>query len=194
MAGPTDEEMDRNLIGGRTRHDDTIHLADPDPAWPAVFAAEAEQIHRVLGPVAIAVDHVGSTSVPGLAAKPFIDMVLTVADTTDEAAYVPPLETLGYVLRIREPDWYEHRFLRRADAPFQVHVFGAGCPEIDRMLQFRDRLRSDADDRALYERTKRELAARRWAHVQHYADAKADVVADILTRATSGGTGRPGPG
>ena len=186
--------MERNTIGGRTRHDDTIHLADPDPAWPAVFAGEAEQIRRALGPEALAVDHVGSTSVPDLAAKPFIDIVLTVADSTAEAGYVPPLESLGYMLRIREPDWFEHRFLRRADAPFQVHVFSAGCPEIDQMLRFRDHLRADPADRALYERTKRELAARRWTYVQHYADAKSDVVADILSRATSGGTGRPGPG
>ena len=104
-------------------------------------------------------DHVGSTSVPGLAAKPLIDINLVVADTTDEGAYVPKLEASGYVLRVREPDWYEHRMLRGHDPPVNLHVFPPGCEEVERMLVFRDRLRSNAEDRELYERTKRELAA-----------------------------------
>ena len=105
-------------------------------------------------------DHVGSTSVPGLAAKPLIDIDLVVADTTDESAYVPKLEAIGYVLRVREPDWFEHRMLRGHDPPVNLHVFPPGCEEVERMLVFRDHLRSNAEDRELYERTKRELAAR----------------------------------
>ena len=108
---------------------------------------------------AVQVEHVGSTSVPGLAAKPVIDVVLTVRDSADEAAYAPDLAAAGYLLVVREPAWYEHRFLRNRDADVQIHVFTAGSPEVDRMLAFRDRLRARPEERDLYERTKRELAA-----------------------------------
>ena len=128
-------------------------------------------------------EHVGSTSVPGLAAKPIIDISLAVADSADEQAYVPALEAAGYFLRIREPDWFEHRGFGRRDARVNLHVFSAGCAEIDRMLRFRDRLRRDDADRELYERTKRELAQRQWKYVQNYADAKSAVVEAILARA-----------
>jgi GrpB-like predicted nucleotidyltransferase (UPF0157 family) len=134
-----------------------------------------------LGARAVQVEHAGSTSVPGLAAKPVIDIVLTVIDSANEAGYLPDLEAAGYVLQFREPDWYEHRFLRDPDV--QVHVFTAGSPEVERMLLFRDRLRARPEERELYERTKRELAARRWDHIQDYADAKSSVVEEIISRA-----------
>jgi GrpB-like predicted nucleotidyltransferase (UPF0157 family) len=121
--------------------------------------------------------------VPGLAAKPIIDIVLAVPDSSDEDTYVPALEAAGYVLRIREPDWYEHRVLKKTEPNVNLHVFTEGCVEIDRMLAFRDHLRADAADRELYERTKRDLAAREWAYVQDYADAKTEVVEEIITRA-----------
>jgi GrpB-like predicted nucleotidyltransferase (UPF0157 family) len=175
--------MEAAVIGGPTVHDGPIHLVDYDEAWPGLFAWEAERIRAVLGPVATEVEHVGSTSVPGLAAKPIIDIVLTVRDSSDEPAYVPAMEAAGYVLRIREPGWYEHRLFKSPDTDVNLHVFSAGCPEVTRMLAFRDHLRADRHDRDLYERTKRELAARRWKYVQHYANAKADVVAEIMTRA-----------
>jgi GrpB-like predicted nucleotidyltransferase (UPF0157 family) len=139
-----------------------------------------------LGPRAVQVEHVGSTSVPGLAAKPVIDIVLVVADSADEAGYLPDLETAGYVLQFREPDWHEHRFLRDHDPDVQVHVFSVGSPEVERMLLFRDRLRAVPEERELYQRTKRELAARRWDYVQDYADAKSTVVEEIISRALAG--------
>ena len=120
---------------------------------------------------------------PGLAAKPRIDIVLEVADTTDEPAYVPDLEAAGYLLRVREPDWFEHRMFKGPTADINLHVFSAGCEETRRMLAFRDHLRSDHADLALYQRTKEALAARTWRHVQHYADAKSEVVAEIMARA-----------
>ena len=120
---------------------------------------------------------------PGLAAKPIIDIELAVADSADEPAYVPDLEAGGYVLRGREPDWFEHRLFKGPDPAVNLHVFSAGSPEIDRTLAFRDRLRTDEDDRRLYEATKRELAARDWVYVQDYADAKDEIVAAILGRA-----------
>lgn len=104
-------------------------------------------------------------------------------DSADERAYVPPMEAAGYVLRIREPDWFEHRLFKGPDTNINVHVFSAGSPEIARMLDFRDHLRASEVDRELYERTKRELATTTWAYVQDYADAKSEVVADIMTRA-----------
>ena len=118
----------------------------------------------------------------GLPAKPLIDINLVVPDTTDEAAYVPPPEAIGYVLRIREPDWFEHRMLRGFDPPVNLHVFPPGCEEVERMLRFRDHLRTNEADRELYNRTKRELAAKEWKYVQNYADAKSAVVQEILAR------------
>jgi GrpB-like predicted nucleotidyltransferase (UPF0157 family) len=139
-----------------------------------------------LGDRALLLEHVGSTSVPGLAAKPKIDLLLVVANTVDEPAYVPDLEAAGYVLHIREPDWYEHRLFKGLDTEINLHVFSLGCEEIDRMLLFRNWLRSHPADRELYERTKRELARQEWKYVQNYADAKSAVVQEILARAREG--------
>jgi GrpB-like predicted nucleotidyltransferase (UPF0157 family) len=113
--------------------------------------------------------------------------VLAVPDSADEPAYVADLEAGGYVLRGREPDWFEHRLFKGTDPTVNLHVFSAGSTEIDRMLAFRDQLRTDAQDRRLYEATKRELAARDWVYVQDYADAKTEIVASILARAMPGG-------
>jgi GrpB-like predicted nucleotidyltransferase (UPF0157 family) len=157
-----------------------IELAEYDPRWPARFAEEAARLRYVLGDRVLVLEHAGSTSVPGLAAKPIIDMVLAVADSADEAAYVPVMEAAGYVLRIREPEWFEHRVFKGPGADINLHVFSAGCPEIARMLQFRDLLRSDAGARGRYEQTKRELAARDWEYVQNYADAKTAVIEELL--------------
>src|SRR5262245_44611435 len=170
-------------VNERSRHNGPIVLADYDDAWPVRFEREARRIRTALGMRALLVEHAGSTSVPRLAAKPIIDIVLAVPDSSNEDEYVSALEAEGYVLRIREPDWYEHRMLRKADPNVQVHVFSEGCEEIDRMLVFRDHLREDTSDRGLYERTKRELAAQHWEYVQDYADAKSDVVEEIIARA-----------
>lgn len=129
------------------------------------------------------IEHAGSTSVPGLAAKPVIDIVLVVADSADENAYAPALESAGYVLRIREPDWFEHRLFKGLDPETNLHVFSEGCSEIDRTLVFRDWLRANPADRDLYERTKRELASQEWEHIQNYADAKTAVIGEMLARA-----------
>jgi GrpB-like predicted nucleotidyltransferase (UPF0157 family) len=163
-----------------------VVLVDPDETWPAEYARQEARIRSALGEAAVAVHHAGSTSVPGLAAKPVIDVVLVVADPADEAAYVPELEAAGYTFHLREPEWYEHRLFREQQPRVNLHVFGPDCEEVVRMLAFRDHLRRHDDDRALYERTKRELASRRWDRVQDYADAKSDVVAEILGRALPG--------
>ena len=165
------------------RVDGPITLAEADPAWPRQFAREEERLRAALGTRALQIEHVGSTAVPGLAAKPIIDIVLVVADTTDEADYVSDLEAAGYVLHARDFHPTEHRLLTDLNRKVQVHVLTVGDPEVERMLLFRDRLRTHPRDRDIYERAKRELAARRWAYVQDYADAKSSVVEGIIDRA-----------
>ena len=173
-------------VGPRRPTNSTIYLAPYDPAWPALFNRLKKQIQEALGDRMLLLEHVGWTSVPGLSAKPIIDMVMAVADSRDEPAYVQPLEAKGYVLRIREPDWYEHRLLKPPEINGNLHVFSAGCQEIEQMVLFRDWLRHHDDDRLLYEAKKRELAARTWKYTQNYADAKSEVVQQILARARRG--------
>jgi GrpB-like predicted nucleotidyltransferase (UPF0157 family) len=184
----TEEQILAARIGGVTPLNGPIQIVDYDPEWPRLFEREAGRIQAALGDRVLLIEHVGSTSVPGLAAKPRIDIVLVVANSADESSYVPPLEAVGYVLRIREPDWYEHRVFKGPDTDVNLHVFSQSCAEIARMLLFRDWLRSNASDRQLYERTKRELARKDWKYTQNYADAKTEVVEEILARA-QGATG-----
>ena len=179
----SDEDLQRIRLEPLTLHQGTITLVDSDPNWPILFEREAHRIQQVLGPAVVQLEHAGSTSVPGLAAKPIIDIILAVRDSSDEPSYVPALTAAGYRLVIREPDWFEHRLFKGPDTDIHMHVFTAGAVEIDRMLRFRDRLRSDERDRELYARTKRVLAGQHWRHVQHYADAKSEVVLQILERA-----------
>jgi GrpB-like predicted nucleotidyltransferase (UPF0157 family) len=184
MAQATSEDALRAVtIGELQVLGGPVYLAEYDPSWPVLFEREAARIRTVLGDRVRLLEHVGSTSVPGLAAKPIIDILLAVPDSSDETAYVPPMEAAGYVLRIREPEWFEHRLLKGPDTLVNIHVFTTGSPEIARMLAFRDWLRSHDDERLLYERTKHELAARDWKYVQHYADAKSAVVEGIIGRA-----------
>ncbi len=175
----TDAEMEANTVGGLTRLDGPIVLWESDPNWPVLFKLEDVRIRRLLGTSVCRLEHVGSTSVPGLLAKPIIDMVLVVPSSEDEPAYLPALESAGYVLRIREPDWFEHRVLKGPDTDINLHVFSDGCSEIDRMIRFRDRLRTDAAALEQYATAKRELAARTWRYVQNYADAKNDVIDEL---------------
>ena len=181
----TEEALRAVTIGALQPHNSTVLIVDYDPEWPRQFATEAAKIRAGLGERALLLEHVGSTSTPGLAAKPILDILLVVADSADEPTYVPDLERAGYVLRTREPEWFEHRVLKGVDPAVNLHVFSPGCPETERMLLMRDWLRTHDDDRELYEKTKRELAKRTWMYVQNYADAKTEVVEAILTRAHS---------
>jgi GrpB-like predicted nucleotidyltransferase (UPF0157 family) len=161
----------------------TIVLEPHSPQWPIYFSAEEQRIRQALAGLAIDVHHTGSTSVPGLRAKPIIDITLAVPDSTDEDAYLPALVDAGYEFLLREPHWLEHRLFRRVDPRVNLHVFTTGSDEIDRMLAFRDHLRTDDADRDLYESTKAELADVEWQNVQDYADAKSMVIETILARA-----------
>lgn len=163
----------------------TIEIADYDSRWPEMFLHEASKVRKALGLRALRVEHTGSTSVVSLAAKPIIDITLVVADSSDEAAYAPALENAGYVLKIREPEWHEHRMFKGTGIDVNLHVFSDQCAEVERILLFRDWLRVNAADRELYEKTKRTLAGAQWSSVQDYADAKTAVIEEILRRAAS---------
>ena len=175
MAGP-------DYIKPRERHDGPIFLATYDSEWAVTYDSLATAIRETLGETAVEVEHVGSTSVPGLDAKPIIDIDLIVPDTTDEVSYVGPLEGLGYEFILREPDWFEHRLLRHSEPPVNLHVFSTGCDEHTRMIAFRDRMRADDAMRDRYRDAKRELSGRTWAYVQDYADAKSGVIREILAQ------------
>ncbi len=192
MSETRDDYMRSVTIGARRRVDGPIHLADYDPAWPILYEREASRIRALLNERVLLLEHAGSTSVPGLAAKPIVDIVLGVADPADEPSYVPPMEAGGYVLRIREPDWHQHRVFKGPDTDINLHVFPADSSEIVRMLAFRDRLRTHDDERQRYLAAKRELAARHWTFVQEYADAKGEVVEGIIARAMAERDDRPG--
>jgi GrpB-like predicted nucleotidyltransferase (UPF0157 family) len=181
----SDEEIAAARIRGAELHNSTIQLDPYNSEWPRLFEREARRVRAVLGDRALVLEHAGSTSIPGLSAKPRIDMVLAVADSSDEDAYVPDMEAAGYLLTIREPDWDQHRLFKGPDTDINLHVFTIGCREIARMLAFRDHLRANEGDRLLYERTKQELAAQTWRYVQHYADAKSEVVEEIVGRTSA---------
>jgi len=161
-----------------------IVVADYDPAWPERFRREEAKIRAALGEQALSVEHIGSTSVPGLAAKPIVDILLVVEDSGEETSYVPVLEEAGYVLRVREPDFDEHRMFRTPQKDVHVHVYSVGSPEIERYLLLRDSLREDEVDRELYASTKRELARREWPSVDLYAEVKTEIVECLIARAT----------
>jgi GrpB-like predicted nucleotidyltransferase (UPF0157 family) len=178
-----DADLARVVIGGPQPLTQPIEVVDYDPDWPRLYEREEARIRSILGDRVVRIEHVGSTAVPGLPAKPIIDVVLELPDTADEAAYVPDMEAAGYVLRIREPEWFEHRVFKSPDTNVNLHVFPRGCSEVDAMVLFRDHLRANAADRELYAAAKRELATRDWKYTQQYADAKTDVVHEIMARA-----------
>ncbi|HEY0450527.1 GrpB family protein [Actinophytocola sp.] len=173
-------------IGDLTPYATKVVVEAYDPRWPAWFEEDRALIAGALGERALSIEHTGSTSVPGLPAKPIIDISLLVEDTADEPSYVPDLEAAGYVLRIREPEWLEHRCLKRDD-PHRVnlHVYSPrhAAEEIARIRAFRDWLRTHDDDRDRYAAMKRELATREWRYVQDYADAKTSIIEEILGKA-----------
>jgi GrpB-like predicted nucleotidyltransferase (UPF0157 family) len=178
----TEEGIRAAHVGEAKLLDGRIVIVDYDPQWAELFQREAVRIRGILGGRALRIEHVGSTSVPGLPAKPVIDILLVVTDSADETAYVPVLAAAGYRLHVREADWYEHRMFKGPDTDINLHTFSAGCPEIDRMVMFRDWLRANPTDRQLYAHTKFDLAQRGWTFVQNYADAKSAVIDRIMAR------------
>jgi GrpB-like predicted nucleotidyltransferase (UPF0157 family) len=166
------------LIGGREKRE--IVIVDYDSSWPARYQLERDRVRRALGVAALRIEHIGSTAVPGLAAKPIVDLLVAVADPDDDGETVPALEAAGYELRVREPG---RRMFRTPARDVHVHLWRHSDPEVARHLIFRDRLRRSSADRDAYERLKRELAAREWADMNEYADAKTPLIEAILSRA-----------
>jgi GrpB-like predicted nucleotidyltransferase (UPF0157 family)/predicted nucleic acid-binding protein len=180
----TDEEMAAIRVSGTvTPHNAEIYLAPYNPDWPSQYDTEAAAIRAALGERALVLDHVGSTSIPGMPAKPVLDILLAVADSADEDAYVPALTAAGFRLHLREPDWEQHRVMKGEGRLINLHVFTVGSREIERMLAFRDRCRSVPAEHQLYLETKQSLAGQVWRHVQHYANAKGEAVEAIIARA-----------
>ena len=181
MTAPDDDRdayLDQVLIGGREPA--SITITSYDPAWPLRFAELRQRVELALPGTALSVEHIGSTSVPGLAAKPIVDMLLTVACVEGEDADAGALLAAGFGWRVREPG---HRMFRTPERDVHLHVYEPGAPAVQDYLDLRDWLRVSAPDRELYEATKRELAQREWADMNHYADAKSDVIAAVLGRA-----------
>ena len=168
------------LVGGPERVE--IRLHDYDEGWPRRYREHERRIGAALtGTGAGAgIAHIGSTSVPGLAAKPIVDILVTVDDITAEEDYLEQLLSAGYVLRVREPG---HRLVRTPERDAHVHVFEHGHPAVDEYFLLRDHLRTDAADRELYARTKRELLERDWDDMNDYAAAKTEVISAIKGRA-----------
>ena len=172
------------VLGGPTTG--TIEVTDADPAWPEQYLVLAGQIRAALGWRALQLEHVGSTSVPGLPAKPIIDIDLTVADPDREQGYVPALEAIGFQLVIREPWWYGHRALRGYEPSRNLHVFGFDSPEPVKHRIFRDWLRGNPDERDRYADAKRQAASAANAageHVMQYNARKEQVITEIYHRA-----------
>ncbi|MBB5867108.1 GrpB-like predicted nucleotidyltransferase (UPF0157 family) [Allocatelliglobosispora scoriae] len=188
LPGPA-APLSPDRMAARAVGDRPAEVASPivigpyDPAWPARYAAEQARIRDAVGDRALAIEHVGSTAVPGLAAKDRLDIDLIVADPADEDSYVPALAAAGYALRTREPDWYEHRCLWNAGHTVNLHVFGPDCDEHLRHLVFRDRLREHPEERERYEAAKLRSAAENPLSMAAYSAGKAPVIIEILRRA-----------
>jgi GrpB-like predicted nucleotidyltransferase (UPF0157 family)/predicted ester cyclase len=175
----TEQDLERVLVGGLepvTR----LEIVAYDPSWPARFETERARIASAIGDLALRIEHIGSTSIPGLAAKPIIDILVVVPKITDDPRFVPALEAAGYELRVTEPD---HRMFRTPVRDVHVHLFEQGSQEIIDYFDLRDWLRRDADGRERYASVKRDLAERPWRDMNDYADAKSPIVQDTLRRA-----------
>jgi GrpB-like predicted nucleotidyltransferase (UPF0157 family) len=176
------------LIGGVEKV--VIEVVDYQPSWPEEFRKHESAIAGALGDAALRIEHIGSTSVPGLAAKPIVDILVVVGDSADEGSYLPRLEAAGYELRVREPDFHEHRMFRTTAKDVHVHVYPYCSLEIERLLTFRDRLRESPEARWFYAETKRKLATQPWADMDAYAEAKTEAIEHILATAREAGDGR----
>jgi GrpB-like predicted nucleotidyltransferase (UPF0157 family) len=162
-----------------------IEIVEADPSWPRRYDRLADRIRRALDDRVLALEHIGSTSVPGLPAKPIIDIDLTVLDSSKESRYVPLLEAAGFVLTIREPKWHQHRLMVATSPSANLHVWSPDSPEAIRHLMFRDWLRDHPDDCARYAAAKRAAAAASNAcggTIMDYNLRKQPVVRDILDR------------
>jgi len=173
---PDVEETD--LVGGNEVRE--LAVVGYDNTWPAIFADQRERLLAALGSTTVEIEHIGSTAVPGLAAKPIIDILIIVDDITAEEDYLVPLLAAGYDLRVRGPG---RRMVRTPGRDVHVHILETGNEAINAYLAFRDHLRASVDDRALYASTKHALIKQGFTDMNAYSDAKTDVIAAIMARA-----------
>ena len=177
---PSGKYLKQVTLGEVKILNDKINLQEYNPDWADMFEEERKRILNIINMKNVLIEHVGSTSVPNLCAKPILDILLGVQNSADESSYIPALESIGYTLKRREPDWYEHRMLKGFNPEVNLHVFSLDCEELQKMIQFRDWLIHNKDDRERYANVKRMLAKKTWKYLQNYADAKSTIVGEIL--------------
>ena len=178
----TPEQMASAVVGEPPTRWSSVQIENYDPVWVERFRAQEALIRGALGGAVVELEHVGSTSVPGLAAKPIIDIDLTLENTVDEDQYVPALESAGFRLLLREPEWHQHRMLVDAEEDVHLHVWPSGAPEAIRHRLFRDWLRTHPEDRDLYAATKNRIARETIDRPGDYTLAKSDVIDAIFER------------
>lgn len=173
-----DKSLEVGVIGGKEKP--KIEIVEYSQNWPDNYEEHKNEIQKYLGEVALAIEHIGSTSVPNLSAKPIIDILLIVKDSSNEDKYLKKMEAAEYQLRVREPDFHEHRMFRTKEKDVHIHIFSEGSPEIDRYLLFRNRLRNNEVERIMYEQLKINLAKSNWSDMNEYADAKTKFIEQII--------------
>jgi GrpB-like predicted nucleotidyltransferase (UPF0157 family) len=178
----TPEQVDAGLVGELPGSWGAVVIEEYDRAWALLFTAVHASLTEALGPLVVGVEHVGSTAVPGLAAKPVVDVDLVIEDTAEESGYLPALERLGYRLVLREPWWHGHRMLLSPAEDVNLHVWPRDAPEPVRHRLFRDWLRSHPEDRERYAATKRRLARDTAHRPRDYSLAKNHVIDEIYAR------------
>ncbi len=169
-----DDVRTTELVGGVERRE--LVVVPHDVSWAGLFDAERRRIADALGSSALQIEHIGSTAVPGLAAKPIIDVLVTVERIADDAAYSPALVGAGYRLRTREPG---HRMFRTPDLGVHVHVLQRDDDAATAYLDLRDRLRASETARAQYTAVKHAVIATGVTDMNAYSEAKSDVIAAI---------------
>jgi GrpB-like predicted nucleotidyltransferase (UPF0157 family) len=169
------------------RFDPAVRIVDYDEAWPIRAAAELRRIKEALGPLAVGLEHVGSTAVPGLAAKPILDLQVSIAAMERRAAYVGPLQRLGYLF-VPTPDSPDfHFFAKPPERPrsHHLHVCDVGSEHELRHLAVRDFLRTHHDEAAAYAALKRRVVARHPQDRLAYIEGKEAYVARLEARAVA---------
>ncbi len=170
--------VETGLIGGIEKR--AIEIVPYRSDWPLQFKSHAQRIKNALLGTALIIEHIGSTSVEGLAAKPIIDIVVGVSDASDEDRYLPHMQSIGYQLRVREPAFAEHRMFRNAQRDVHIHFYAADADEIDRYLLFRNVLRADPKWRDKYAALKHDLSKRDWEDMNEYANAKTAFINGLI--------------
>ena len=175
------KKLETGVIGGAEKR--VIEIISYDDSWPIKYAEHENIIKETLSNIIVSIEHIGSTSVPRLSAKPIIDILLVVKDSSNEDEYLNKMESAGYQLRVREPDFHEHRMFRTVDRDVHIHVSSSGSTEIERYIVFRNRLRKNEFERDNYEKLKLKLAKNQWENMNEYAEAKTEIIERIIASA-----------